>query len=169
MSVRHEVNTYLMNTMSISSYEDKRCYKGNAIDSCANGHYNIHTIMSNNYMLIFYIIILYIVANMSEEDKAKHDVIEAVFYDEEHGYGSKLNTLKYAKQINKHITMDYINKFMKQVSSRNKKGYSNYNSFIFKFPRDEFMVDITEMRYLNGKYIYLFICIDMFFKVCLRN
>ena len=30
---------------------------------------------------------------MSEEDTAKHDVIEAVFYDEEKGCGSKLNTL----------------------------------------------------------------------------
>ena len=26
---------------------------------------------------------------MSQEDKTKQDVIEAVFYDEEHGYGSK--------------------------------------------------------------------------------
>ena len=38
---------------------------------------------------------------MSEEDKAKHDVIEAVFYNEEKGYGSKLNTLEHAKQMNK--------------------------------------------------------------------
>ena len=26
---------------------------------------------------------------MSQEDKTKQDVIEAVFYDDEHGYGSK--------------------------------------------------------------------------------
>ena len=36
---------------------------------------------------------------MTEEEKAKHDVIETAFYDDEHGYGSKLNTLKHAKQI----------------------------------------------------------------------
>ena len=115
--------------------------------------------------LLSYIIILYIIANMSEEDKANHDAIEAVSYDEEHGYGSKLNTLTYAKQINKHITMDDINRFMKRVSFRNKKGNSNCNSFIVKSPRDEFMVDITEMMYLDGKYMYLFICIDIFLSM----
>jgi len=36
---------------------------------------------------------------MTEEEKAKHDALEATFYDHEHGYGSKLNTLKYAEQI----------------------------------------------------------------------
>ena len=36
-------------------------------------------------------------ANMTEEEKAKHDVIEAVFYDEEKGYVSKINTLKHVK------------------------------------------------------------------------
>ena len=35
--------------------------------------------------------------------KAKQDIIESAFYDDEKGYGSKLNTLKYAKQINKNI------------------------------------------------------------------
>ena len=52
---------------------------------------------------------------MSDDDKARHYVIEAVFYDEEHGYGRKLNTLKHAKQINKHSNMDDINKFMNKV------------------------------------------------------
>ena len=99
---------------------------------------------------------------MSEEEKAKQAVIEAVNYDDEYGYGGKLNTLRYAKQINKNITMDDINKFINEVSFRNKKGYSNYNAFIVNFPREEFMVDIAEMRYLNGKYMYLFICIDIF-------
>ena len=37
---------------------------------------------------------------MTEEEKAKHDVIEAVVYGDEKGYGSKLNTLKHVKQIN---------------------------------------------------------------------
>ena len=57
---------------------------------------------------------------MTEEDKAKHDVIEAVFYDEEYGYGSNINTLNHARQINKRITMDDINKFMNKVTFRNK-------------------------------------------------
>ena len=101
---------------------------------------------------------------MSEDEKAKQDVIDAVFYDDKHGYGSKLNTLKYAKQRNKHITVDDVNKCMNTVSFRNKKGYSNYNSFIANFPKDEFLVDIAEMRCLNGKYMCLFICIDLFSK-----
>ena len=29
---------------------------------------------------------------MTEEEKAKHDIIEAIFYDDEKGYGSKGNT-----------------------------------------------------------------------------
>ena len=43
--------------------------------------------------------------------------------------------------------MDDTNKFMNEVAFRNKKGYSNYKSFIVTFPRGEFMVDIAEMRY----------------------
>ena len=50
------------------------------------------------------------------EEKAKHDVIEAVFYDEEKGYGSKLNTLKHGEQVNKDITIDDINKFMNEAA-----------------------------------------------------
>ena len=50
---------------------------------------------------------------MTEEDKAKQDVIESVFYDDEYGYGSRLNTLKCAKTINKNNTMDDINNFIK--------------------------------------------------------
>ena len=49
-------------------------------------------------IFISFILSSYIIANMTEEEKAKHDVIEAGVYDDEHGYGSKLNTLKYAKQ-----------------------------------------------------------------------
>ena len=71
--------------------------------------------------------------------------LKQFFNDDEYGYGSKINTLKHAKQISKHITMDDINRFMNKVSFRNKKGYSNYNSFIVNFPRDEFMVGIAEM------------------------
>ena len=101
---------------------------------------------------------------MTEEDKTKLDVFEAVFYDDEYGYGSTVNTLKHARQINRNIIMDDITKLMNRVSFRNKPGYSNYNSFIVNCPREEFMVDIAEMRYLNGKPMYLFIFIDIFSK-----
>ena len=52
---------------------------------------------------------------MSEEEKAKQDIIEAVFYADEYGYGSKVNTLKYARQTNTNITMDDTDKFMKRI------------------------------------------------------
>ena len=45
LNVKREVNTYSMKQVSISSYEDKRRYKQNGIDSYAYGHYNISTIM----------------------------------------------------------------------------------------------------------------------------
>ena len=106
---------------------------------------------------------------MTEEEKAKHNVIEAVFYDEEYGYGSKINTLKYARQINKYITMDDIKKSMNKVTFRNKKGYSNYNAFTVNFFRDDSIVDIAEIGFLKGEYYYIFICIDIYFKVCLWN
>ena len=48
-------------------------------------------------ILFFYITIICRIANMSEDEKASHYVIEAVFYDDEYGYGSKLNTLKTCK------------------------------------------------------------------------
>ena len=57
--------------------------------------------------------------------------------------------------------MDDINKFMNKVSFRNKKGYNNYNPFIVNFPRDEFIVDIAELGFLNGEYKYVFICINI--------
>ena len=53
---------------------------------------------------------------------------------------------------------------MNRVSFRNKERYSNYNSFIVNFPRDEFLVDIAEMGYLNGESYYLFLCIDILFS-----
>ena len=47
--------------------------------------------------------------------------MEQFFYDDEYGSGSKINTLKHAREISKHITMDDINRFMHRVSFRNKK------------------------------------------------
>ena len=64
-------------------------------------------------ILEFCILSLYKITNMSEEEKAKHDVLEAVFYDDEYGYGSKINTLNHAKQTNKDITMDDRNLWIK--------------------------------------------------------
>ena len=56
---------------------------------------------------------------MSEEEKAKQDVIDN-FYDDGYGNGSKINTLKYAKQIHKSITIYGLNKFMKfHLETRN--------------------------------------------------
>ena len=49
--------------------------------------------------------------------------------------------------------MDVINTFMNQVALNDEKGYSNYNSFVVNFLRDEFMVAIAEMRYLKDKHI----------------
>ena len=46
---------------------------------------------------MFYIITICVIANMSEEENAKREILEAVLYDDEKGYGSKLNTLKCAK------------------------------------------------------------------------
>ena len=63
-------------------------------------------------MLVFLILSLYVITKMTEEDKAKQDIIEAIFYAEEYGYGNKINTLKYARQININITMDDIHKLM---------------------------------------------------------
>ena len=52
---------------------------------------------------------------MSDEDKAKQDIIESFFYDDVYGYGSTLNTLKHARGIHKNITMNDIDKFMGKV------------------------------------------------------
>ena len=102
---------------------------------------------------------------MTEEEKAKRDVIGAVFYDDEHGYGSKLNTLKHAGEINNDIIMDDTHKFMNKISFRNKNGYSNYNSFIVTFPRDEFMVDIAEIGYVKVHTIIYFYILTFFSKL----
>ena len=49
--------------------------------------------------------------------------------------------------LNKNITMDHINEFMNKVSFRTKKGYTNYNYFIVKSPKDEYMVDLIELGF----------------------
>ena len=65
-------------------------------------------------MLIFLILSIYIHNNKYEwRRQAKHDVIEAGFYDGEYVYGGKINTLKHAKQINKNIIKDDIKEFIK--------------------------------------------------------
>ena len=56
--------------------------------------------MSDTIIIVFSILSLYIITSMSQEEKAKQDVTEAVFHDDEYGYGSKINTLKYGKQMN---------------------------------------------------------------------
>ena len=73
---------------------------------------------------------------MSEEDKANQYIIEAVFYDDEYGHGSKINTLRYARQVHKNITMDDIDKFMNQVTFRTRKGYSNYHLLLIFHARN---------------------------------
>ena len=72
---------------------------------------------------------------MSEESKAKQDTLDAFFYDEEYGYGSRINTLKYVRQIHKYITMDDIIEFMNKVACRSKKGKCNYKSFVVNFSK----------------------------------
>ena len=62
-------------------------------------------------LIFFYIMLTYIITNLNEEYKAKLDVIEAVFSDDEYGYGSKVDTIKHARQINKHFTTDDIDLF----------------------------------------------------------
>ena len=62
--------------------------------------------------------------------------------------------------------MDDINTCMNKVTFRNKKGYSNYNSFIVNFPRDEFLVDVAEFFFLKKMVntIICFLCVDIFSK-----
>ena len=45
-------------------------------------------------MIYIFFKLLYRTRNMSEEDNAKHDIIEAVFYDDEYGYGNKNKHIK---------------------------------------------------------------------------
>ena len=106
---------------------------------------------------------------MSEEEKAKQDLIEAALSDDEYGYGSKTNTLKHARQMHTNYYIWY--KWIYEVSCRNKKVFRNYNSFIVNynsfivnFPRNQFMVDIAEMSSFNGEHKYLVTCIDIFSK-----
>ena len=72
--------------------------------------------------------------------------------------------MKYAKEIDKSITMDDINKFMDNVSFRNKKRYSNYNSFIVNFPRDEFMVDLIELGFWKKVNIIIVLYVWIYFQ-----
>ena len=51
--------------------------------------------------IICFILSLYTTAGLSEVDKAKHEIIEAVFHDDDNGYGSKSTTLKHATQIHR--------------------------------------------------------------------
>jgi hypothetical protein len=58
----------------------------------------------------------------------KEDIFKDVYYDVSDGYGSINNTYKRAKEINNHIKLDGVKKWMSQQENKQIKGYRNYNS-----------------------------------------
>ena len=90
------------------------------------------------------------------------DAISTAYNNKEHGFGSVRTTLKFAKQLNEHVTYDDVKKWKDKNVTR-KTQLPGYNSYGFKRPYEEYQMDLfffadldkelgkkTTIRIING-------------------
>ena len=98
----------------------------------------------------------------------KEDIISNIYYDLETGYGSIKNTFEQATQKDKSITLDDVQKWMKQQPNKQRKAYRGSNSYTAPFARFEYQIDIMDMVNLQKSATqprYAIIVIDLFSKL----
>ena len=93
----------------------------------------------------------------------KQGIISSVYFDKS-GYGSKKITLADAKEKDKSITMNDIDKFFKD-NVEQKKQLKGYNSFVAPHANYEYQIDLFFINDLpDQKFKVGMICIDIFTK-----
>ena len=96
----------------------------------------------------------------------KYDgLIKKIYYDPA-GFGSVQETYKDVKKLDSSITVKDVRDWFERNVER-KKQLRGFNSYISKGPRDEYEVDLFDMRYLEDMshgFPYGFLAIDNFTK-----
>lgn len=96
-----------------------------------------------------------------------NDAIARAYNDDENGYGSMQNTLKYAKELNADVTLDDVRKWF-SANLGDKKQLKGYNSFIVEGPYKEYQIDLFFFQDLEKesgqKQPSAILCIDIFSK-----
>mgnify|MGYP001063599297 CR=1 FL=1 len=98
----------------------------------------------------------------------KDQIISNIYYDLESGYGSVKNTFEQARQKDKSITLDDVQKWMKQQPNKQRKAYKGSNSYTAPFARFEYQIDIMDMVTLQMSETqprYAIVVIDLFSKL----
>ena len=98
----------------------------------------------------------------------KDQVISNVYYELESGYGSVKNTVEHTGQKDKSITLEDVQKWMKQQPNKQRKAYRGSNSYTTPFARFEYQTDIIDMVSLQKSETqprYAIVVIDLFSKL----
>ena len=98
----------------------------------------------------------------------KDQIISNIYYDLETGYGSVKNTFEQARQKDKSITLEDVQKWMKHQPNKQRKAYRNSNSYTAPFARFEYQIDIMDMVSLQKSETqprYAIVVIDLFSKL----
>ena len=98
----------------------------------------------------------------------KDQMISNVYYDVQDDYGSVKNTFEQARQKDKSITLEDVQKWMKQQPNKQRKAYRGSNSYTAPFARYEYQIDIMDMVNLqnsDNQPRYAIVVIDLFSKL----
>jgi hypothetical protein len=97
------------------------------------------------------------------------DAISTAYNNKEHGFGSMRNTLKFAKQLNEHVTYNDVKKWKDKNVTR-KTQLPGYNSYGFKRPYEEYQMDLFFFadldKELGKRQPYALLMVDAFSKFC---
>ena len=75
----------------------------------------------------------------------KDQIISNIYYDLETGYGSVKNTFEQARRKDPTVTLEDVQKWMKQQPNKQRKAYRGSNSYTAPFARFEYQIDIMDM------------------------
>ena len=95
----------------------------------------------------------------------KEDIISNVYYDVQDGYGSIKNTFEQARQKDQSITLDDVQKWMKQQPNKQRKAYRGSNSYTAPFARYVYKINIMDMVNSHKSYTqprYAIVVNDLF-------
>ena len=97
---------------------------------------------------------------------SKDKLLERVYYDTSHGFGSIRDTHQQAKKLDETITLDYVKEWMKKQPNKQIRPYNKFNSWVAPYPRFEYQIDLMVMNNVNAsEFKYAIVVIDTFSKL----
>ena len=95
---------------------------------------------------------------------AKEQVISKVYYDVRSGFGSIAETLRKAREQDKHITRTDVKSFLDKQAVRQEKKPNRYNSFVPEGRLEQIQVDLADFGKASSRYRYGLVAVDSFTK-----